>query len=166
MINVIVSAGATSGALGNDFIPVEVEGKPYQVQLVSIGLVVPTVITFPINPESWDRSYPQGWAKRGAPGVVRDSLDWSSNDPAATRFTALVQGDDPRILEATVLRPLERAREDLTRAAQEPPGWFLTFGTHQYRVVLTEVGIRRIRTNGAGDALTAEITIQALDQEK
>lgn len=169
----VTAAVISDAELGGDnglpdgYVPVEASG-PYVVTIV--GLVddptVPLVVRLPINPESWDRSLAQSWSPRNAPGVRTDRLDWTGNPPATTRFTSLLQVDVGRELEARVLKPLEGWREQLQQSSQEPPAAIISFGVHQYRVVLTDVSIKRIRTDANGDATIAEVSISALDQAK
>ena len=169
MIQVLVNSGSL-GALAGEaqgFEPLA-PGVPYTVTMVSVALElgVPTVIRFPINPESWDRSYGQGWVPRGVPGALLERQDWSSNPAAPLRFEATLQQDEPRLLESQVLKPLEAARDVITRSTQEPPVWIVSFGVHQYRVVLNEVTVTRIRTDARGDATLAKVTVSASDQAK
>lgn len=166
---VVVSAAELGGDNGllEGYEPVSPLG-PYVVTIV--GLLddpsVPLVVRFPINPESWSRSYAQSWTPRNAVGVRSDRLDWNGNPPAPTRFTALLQLDNARELEAQVLKPLEGWRLQIQRSSQEPPPAIITFGQHQYRVVLTEVEVKRVRTDANGDTTIAEVSISALDQAK
>lgn len=167
MIEVIVNSGAL-GALGAEaqgFEAIEALG-PYVVQLVSVGLALPRIIRLPINPESWDRSHSQGWRARAVPGATEQRLDWESNGAPGLRFEFTVGQEDARALEAQVLQPLERLGLELAPATQEPAPWIITFGVHQYRVVITEVTVTRTRTNQQGDALLARVQITAQDQAK
>lgn len=167
MIEVIVNSGQL-GALGAEAQGFEaIEGLgPYVVQLVSVGLALPRIIRLPLNPESWERAHSQGWRSRAVPGATQQRLDWESNGAAGLRFEFVVQLDDARQLEAQVLQPLERLGLELAPGTQEPAAWFVTFGHHQYRVVITEVTVTRTRTNQQGDATLARVQISAQDQTK
>lgn len=169
-VDVVVVAGVQGGVGGQlpeGFVALDPSGLPYVVTIVAIedrgaGLVV----RLPINPESWERSYAQSWAARGAALARADKQDWQGNTPAPLRFSVTLQGDDARLLEAQTLKPLEGLRDRIQPSTQEPPPAIITFGAHQYRVVLNEITIRRLRTDANGDATLAEVTVSATDQAK
>lgn len=164
-----VEVAAVAGGLQGEAFGEEVVGldalEPYTTTLTILDGVSAEVIRMPYNAESWTRDLPQGWKERGIPGARASISDWEGNPAATSSWRALLQLPRAIDLEARILRPLEQIRERIVQATQEPPLVILTMGTHQYRGHL-RVEINRLRTDSAGDATLAEVSLTITDNAK
>lgn len=157
-----VAGGLQGEALAEDVVEVGV----YTTTLTILDLLSPEVIRFPYNAEAWTRKLPQEWKSRGIPGALQDTLDWERNPAATTSWKILLQVAEAIELEARILRALESARSRLVSATQEPALVILTLGTTQYRGVLSDLEVVRLRTTKAGDADIAELSLMITDNAK
>jgi hypothetical protein len=139
---------------------------PYTLTLVVLNPARPRVIRYPINPESYERSFGQAWKDRGVIGQRSAKLDWEGNAPTTNSFTAIVQAPEEIRLEADFLHELEGLKDELVPETQEPPLVIATFGTKQYKGAITQLTVRRLRQNRLGDALQAEVSITLTENDK
>ena len=116
-------------------------------------------VRFPHNPESWDAEYGARWRARGAPGVARDISDFEGFDPAQRSFQWLGEAKDPRQFESEFLSPLEGAMQLILDETQEAPRVQLLQGSHSIRGHMSQLSVRRVRTDPRGYARVAEISI-------
>ena len=124
-------------------------------------------VRFSHNPESWDAEYSARWRARGAPGVARDISDFEGFDPAQRSFQWLGEAKDPRQFESEFLSPLEGAMQLILDETQEAPRVQLLQGAHSIRGHMSQLSVRRVRTDPRGYARVAEIsmTITANDDQ-
>lgn len=138
----------------------------YRVTLAFHFDPVPELVTLLHNPEGWTHERTAKWQPRGAPGVERDALDWTGNEPARLSFDFLTTSEDTGRLEDQVLRPLERLPFEVRRPLLEPPQVTVQFGAHGYRGSISSVSVNRVRTDAAGLARVAQVSVQMMANAK
>ena len=140
--------------------------QPYRVTFAFHFDASPELVTLLHNPEGWSHERAAKWSPRGAPGVERDALDWTGNEPAQLNFDFLTVFEDPAALEDQVLRPLESLPFEVRRPLLEPPQVTIQFGVHGYRGVITRLSVERQRTDARGLARVAQVSVSMAANSK
>jgi hypothetical protein len=143
--------------------------QPYQFRIEERrnDNIPPARVTFPYNPEGWERSMSVNWRPRGAAGVEMDESDWQGNEPSSLSISNyILQMDDAELLEFGVLIPLEQWAQRVDSRTQEPPLMLLSFGIHTYSMALVRLSVNRTLTDARGHALKAEISMEFIENRK
>ena len=117
-------------------------------------------VRLPHNPESYETEYRARWKARQAPGTERDLSDFDGFDPMTRSFEWMGETDNPLSFESNVLIPLEAAMETINAQSQEAPRVQFIQGIHSMRGHIDSLSITRVRTDHAGYARVARISMR------
>lgn len=137
---------------------------PYKLQL--FGLTTGTVITFPYNPEGFQKSVRPVWADRNLPGRTKPIWDWKRKDAETVSIRYLLQLDDPTEA-STFQRALENAAKAIVEQTGEPELWQLVAGVgFDFIGHISNVTTDWVRTVETGEIDAADIQFEMTENAK